>query len=439
MFHNIPELCFYKIIEHLDIKDTINLCSISKSLANNFIMNNNSHLWLFLINKNYNKLKTSYYKKQYMLYKSYKTILIKLYKTRCSECCHKTSKFNMFYKKPICNLCEKNNDKYKTITEFKINKNYGLTKSDIRNVNYIIKISNENCRYRKKLYLLKDIIKIHNHKFKRKDDFIFYKLKKYQNYINYINNRMENEYKLVEFFIDNNLNFNLIKPYMNQYTNKLYSNFLRRTRPSGNLYKQVLSMSLELYYYIQFTEFSFYTERIDNSKFTSILYFSLLDLKYNEEKDVFLKKFSKEHFENSLDTIMYYKKDVLIRYKEVYDKLVDEYNGYYVHSYDKIHIELYEKSQIYDYIFNGFTSCKLTCLNDIIDEDILYRFLNYQTHYFLIKETEPNQDEENLIEKAMDLYVQININFEDNIDQVIQNVLKKKLKNKFKKYTLNNI
>lgn len=136
---------------------------------------------------------------------------------------------------------------------------------------------------------------------------------------------------------------------------------------------------------------------------------------------------------------MYYKKDVLIRYKEVYDKLVDEYNGYYVHSYDKIHIELYEKSQIYDYIFNGFTSCKLTCLNDIIDEDILYRFLNYQTHYFLIKETEPNQDEENLIEKAMDLYVQININFEDNIDQVIQNVLKKKLKNKFKKYTLNNI
>ena len=89
----------------------------------------------------------------------------------CEVCNRKTKCINYFYNNRICRSCEKDNDKYKTITKTTAKKEYFLNDDDLEKID-CLEVNNPHysCASSMKLYCVNQVIKLADEKYKSSFD-----------------------------------------------------------------------------------------------------------------------------------------------------------------------------------------------------------------------------------------------------------------------------
>lgn len=289
---NIPYEIILKILERLDIKDCI---ALFKTCKYNGKISNDNFFWkkrclkeyIFPIHTNTTDIP--------------KSIYIKYYKTLCVCCLNPTRYIEKFYKKRVCNNCQKTVPKYISYSKTQAITEYHLKKYEINNINGI-NIGNKN-------YYLDSSIKEYIHKKKLINVLIERKRKKTLKIINKITLV---KLKYITFrelmFYYHNINIEIYSSVIDKFSCGIYKRYIMDTscKYEDTLFKQIVDIYIIIdhlnrighlnytnYTYKDINELLLKYLLLDYDRIGNSLHFYIEKIKYdilNKQKSLFLKK-----------------------------------------------------------------------------------------------------------------------------------------------------
>lgn len=413
----LPIECTYKILSHLHTKDVINYISTCKDL---YTLVTTRYFWIKLAMDKYN---CSIKKIQNLdvLRQTYKS----LYSTRCVCCSVKTKDRHLIFNELlVCKSCTKSNFYYNIISSSEAVKQYKLRRKDLLSSNYTrISVGKET------YFLLRDVHLVHKKKYPNKVDFIKKIIKDEYTKETLRVRRINNELKLVEYFIDCGINYNQIRYNLGKNNSSKFTSFLMSKEVDPETFLYLKKIGHKINYSIKYITDSIpfidtqFIESIDEY-FKIMLQVHLLNINSSQESFDYLNEYHSFFSETLID--LYTTNNFLIcviKRNEIRDTLLNTYDGYFLTNNERIYlfrsILSSNKRSIYPYICDPDNHClENNYIKEVIEYTILENFLNkhrravynYRDRINLISDTLSNGyvSSDSILESVLRKYLKIN-------------------------------
>jgi hypothetical protein len=242
----------------LDIKDILSFSESCKRY-NHYIVK--SIIWKYKCLNDYNIYKLSHnFKKNNTFYNIYKHVYLK----QCIHCHANTSNIEMFYRKRVCNTCQKNIIKYHKISYTSAKKTYFLKNHHLENIEHLCLIRNNT-----KWYLERDMINYVYTKVYTEQEFLELRRLRENKYIRDTIMKI-NKFMIVRTYIYHLFDIDIINyvRYINRYSDKLYSKYLSRKKTNRQMFQEIVYNFIEIFYLDRARDLS---NQYNHSMFESIL------------------------------------------------------------------------------------------------------------------------------------------------------------------------